>query len=353
MRLLIINFEMNDESGVLAWQAAVARELARHCEFVLVLTERLGTFTPPPNMRVELIPKRPAGIPGRLGSRWLVNAQSLRLCRRHKIDACFIHMASEWCYYLSPSLRHLRIPILVWFAHGTVTPMLHKIHRRATRIVTSTPEGFRIPSGKTYIIGQGVDTDLFTIPERTAQRSDLIYIGRVSRRKRINLLVKTMDALRKIKPDTSIRLRIVGPRLTPDDHSYDAELRTLCQSLHLDDYVNFAGFVSQKSLPPFYTTTFLHINVSHTGSMDKTVVEALACGCPVLTANEALFDLLKDYPEFIIHDERPEAIAEQALQLYERRDSYDPAALRALVVGKHDLHSYAKKIVSHLQELIS
>lgn len=353
MRVLIINFEMNEDSGVLAWQTHVARRIAESCEFMLVLTERLGSFEPHPNMRVEIIPRRPMGVPRRLGGAFLVNAQVLRLCRRYRIDACFIHMAIEWCYYLYPSLRLLGIPILLWYAHGTVPPKLHLAHRCAARIVTSTPEGFRIPTNKVRIIGQGVDTDIFIIPDRNEHSGDMIYVGRVSRRKHISLLLEVMDAIRKIASDVPIRLRVVGPLLTQDDLAYDAELRNQMCALGLQGRVEFVGFVPQKYIPPLYRSAFLHINVSRTGSMDKTVVEALACGCPVLTTNEAFFDLLKEYPEFIIRDEQPCAIAEQVLQLYERSGQYDPAILRSLVVGKHDLKSYTEKIMANLQEIIS
>jgi glycosyltransferase involved in cell wall biosynthesis len=219
-------------------------------------------------------------------------------------------------------------------------------------VVTSTPEGFRIPSRKVRVIGQGVDTDLFRPPEQSIEpRYDLITISRVSRRKRIDLLLSVMDCLCKSPGAPGLRLRVVGPLLTPDDLAYDAELRTRVWKMGLQDRVEFVGFVPQEYVPVFYRSAFLHINVSRTGSMDKTVVEALACGCPVLTSNEAFRAMLADYPEFIIQDERPEAIAEQVLSLYAKRDQYAPAELRALVVGKHDVQTYVQRLLAQLREI--
>jgi len=352
MRILIINYEMNEDSGVLAWQARVARELASHSEFVVVLTERLDRFEPPPNMYIEALTPRPLGLPRRFGSALLLNWQAFRLCRRYRIDACFIHMASDWAYYLYPTFRLCGIPVLLWYAHGTVTPRLRLAHACASRVVTSTPEGFRIPSPKVRVIGQGVDTELFRPPEERAELcNDLITISRVSRRKRIDLLLSVMDVLRGIPGAPGLRLRVIGPLLTPDDLTYDAALRARVWRTGLQDWVEFVGFVPQEYIPTFYRSAFLHINVSQTGSMDKTVLEALACGCPVLTSNEAFREMLADYPEFIIRDERPEAIAEQVLSLYARREQYDPAQLRMLVVGKHDLPSYIQRLLVQLREL--
>ncbi|MEM4204977.1 MAG: hypothetical protein QXS54_12995, partial [Candidatus Methanomethylicaceae archaeon] len=105
MRVLIVNYEMDEDSGVLAWQARVARELASYAEFVVVLTDRLGRFEPPPNMHVETLAPRPLGLPRRFGSALLLNGQAFQLCRHYRIDVCFIHMASDWAYYLYPAFR--------------------------------------------------------------------------------------------------------------------------------------------------------------------------------------------------------------------------------------------------------
>jgi glycosyltransferase involved in cell wall biosynthesis len=354
MRLLIINYEMDETSAVLAWQARVAKELAQHCDFVAVLTERVGHFEPPPNMYVETLEAKPFGLPRRFGLALLLNRQVWQLCQRYRIDACFIHMAADWAFYFYPSFRLLRIPVLMWYAHGTVTARLRLAHTCVTRVVTSTPEGFRLPSRKVAVIGQGIDTDLFQPPAYSLEpKNDLITIGRVSRRKRIDLLLDVMNCLRRSSRAADVRLRIIGPMLTVDDLNYEAELRRRVWNMGLQDRVDFVGFVPQEHTPTFYQRAFLHINVSRTGSMDKTVLEALACGCPVLTSNEAFREILAAYPEFIINDDHPEAIATQLIALYSQRDQYAVESLRALVVGRHDVHTYCRKILKHLNELRS
>ncbi len=347
MRLLVVNFEMDRLSRTMPWSQQVVNLLAESCEEVAVLTSRVGQYDPPPNVHVETLPfPRAMAVPvARLAVVGLANLQALRLARRHRVQVCFIHMAAGWAYYLRPCLRLLRLPVLVWYAHGTVTDELHRAHRAATRIVTSSPEGFRIPSDKVRVIGQGVDTDVFDLPPLEAERRDILAVTRVSPRKQIELLIEVMQHL----PD--LRLKIIGTTITRDDQYYEIALRDRVWQLGLHERVEFVGFVPQPYIPTYYRRAFLHLNVSRTGSMDKTVLEALACGCPVLTSNEAFFELLKDYPEFIIHDERPAAIARQVLDLYTRRDQYDRAALRALVVGHHDVHTYVQKLLVNLQEI--
>jgi glycosyltransferase involved in cell wall biosynthesis len=353
MRLLVVNFEMDRLSRTMPWSQQVVNLLAESCEEVAVLTSRVGHYDSPSNVHVEVMPfPRLMAVPGlRLGAIALVNGQAYRLARHYRVEACFVHMAVRWVYYLRPCFSLLRLPVLAWYAHGTVSDELHRVHRAATRIVTSTPEGFRIPSDKVRVIGQGVDTDVFDLVPWEAERNDILAVTRISPRKRIELLIEVMRCLRDVPTVPPLRLRIIGTTITREDQYYELGLRERVWQLGLHEQVEFVGFVPQPYIPIYYRSGFLHLNVSQTGSMDKTVVEALACGCPVLTSNEAFHDLLRDYPDFIIHDERPEAIAGQILDLHARRARYDRATLRTLVVGQHDMRSYVQKVLTNSQEI--
>lgn len=351
MNLLVANFEVDEESGVLAWQASVIKELSVYCETVIVVTSRLGKFACPNNVHIYVVPKWVHGVPRRYGGNWLVNIDVAGLIRRHKIDACFIHMAMEWAYVLSPVLKFFNVPTLVWYAHGTVSTRLRLAHAMADRIVTSTPEGFRLPSNKVHVIGQGVDTDLFTIPPAAGDRSEILYVGRVSPRKQIHLLVQVMVEVKRMVPESPLRLRIIGPTLTADDSAYLHKVQAQIENLKLKEVVKLSGFVPHAEIAGYYQNAFLHLNLSKTGSMDKTVLEALACGCPVLTSNEAFGEIFQNHREFLVQSENPRDIAAQVLDLYRNRRLYDPDGLRGLIVGRHDLASYAGRIMRQLEEI--
>src|SRR5581483_963518 len=64
--------------------------------------------------------------------------------------------------------------------HGHVSPMLRLAHALVDGVGTSTPEGFRIPSQKVTITGQGVDLDRFRPPASPPAGERLLSVGRFS-----------------------------------------------------------------------------------------------------------------------------------------------------------------------------
>ena len=350
LRVLVINFTLDEASPVLAWQPAVARAIARRVAAVHVFTESGGRFTPPGNLTFDVVPRWPYGVPRRLGSLALMVPRLRRIVRRFRPDACFIHMAHEWCTRIGPHLAREGVPILLWYAHGHVPASLHRAVRHATRIVTSTPEGFRIDTPKREIIGQAIDTETFVIPPDRRPKAEIVTVGRVSARKRTDLLVEAMAALVRRPGHEATRLIVVGPALTEDDRAYVERLKSRIAALGLSGNVDIRGAMEQRETARLYRTAALHVNVSDTGSMDKTVMEALACGCPVLTSNPAFRETLAAHPEMLIAEPTPERLAERMAALLAAPPA-SPETLRALVAGKHDLGGYADKIVARLAEL--
>jgi glycosyltransferase involved in cell wall biosynthesis len=354
MRLLLITFELDTESPVLAWQARVAAELCRSCERVVVLTHKVGRFEALPNMDVLTFPLGLQRAPARwVGGRWLINHFVWRLWKQHRFDAVFIHMNVEWAYRLFPVFRMARVPVLLWYAHGSVTRRLRLAHRCVSTVVTSTPEGFRLASDKLRVIGQGIDTVAFSMQPIEPPYADIITVSRLSARKRIERLVDALAVVRSARPAEPIRLRVIGSTVTAADRDYERTLRARVRERGLEQHVDFVGHVPMAAIAGYYRSAFVHVNVSATGSMDKTVLEALACGCPVLTANEAFTEFFASHPECLLADTEPETIAARIVEIYDRRFATDRHALRALVDGRHDVATYCRRIVAELHRLTS
>jgi len=332
------------------WSPRIVDELAAQNERVTVVTWELGDYTPPPNVSVYVIPQRFWGIPRRLGGPLLLNLWVANIIWRHPVDVCFIHMAMPFAYLLAPVLKLYRIRTLMWYAHGAVTNQLKLANKLVDRIITSSPEGCRLQSNKIHIIGQGIDTNIFTIPTQKKTNPPLILtVARITPSKQIKLMLDVLALVKHTIPD--IRLQIIGKPLTEQDAVYYEDLQQKIGQLNLKEHVIFSGYMVQQDIAAAYASAFLHLNLSNTGSMDKTVLESFACGVPALTSNEAFFYFLSEHPEFIIREKNASAIAEQIVNIYNNIEAYHPETLRNLIVGHHDHEHYLDQIQQHLNAI--
>src|SRR4029079_13787429 len=83
---------------------------------------------------------------------------------------------------------------------------------------------------------------------------------------------------------------IVGGTHLASERAYLEKLRELTITLGLHEQVSFREGVAHQAVAPLYQQSTLFLSASRTGSLDKAVLEALACGRPVITCNEASVD---------------------------------------------------------------
>lgn len=153
-----------------------------------------------------------------------------------------------------------------------------KVFPASDRVVVPTSDmanyihnEYGVPDGKITIIPNYVDTDLFSpCPSQKNAKTRLCFIGRLERVKNI------MAALEAII-DLDVSLSIVG------EGSLRNELEGFARSNHLD--VDFLGVMPNSSLPQIINQADIYIQPSFYEGHPKTIIEAMACGCPVITAN--------------------------------------------------------------------
>jgi 1,2-diacylglycerol 3-alpha-glucosyltransferase len=109
-------------------------------------------------------------------------------------------------------------------------------------------------------------------------------VGRVSFEKEIDTLIRAISQM-----DDDIVLFIVGKGPAMDS------LKELCQQLHLEDRVVFAGYQSGEDLVKCYRAADMAATASRFETQCFVALEAMACGLPVACANaRALADYVKD-----------------------------------------------------------
>jgi len=326
--------------------------LALKVEHVTVLTEVIGVHRALPNLSVHRIPRWAQRGLTRLGAGFIFNLPLARLLKREKCDVCLIDGAHRWAYRLAPLLRLRGIPVLLWSTATRSGPSLRTAVAAAQRVAVPVRDAFALDTPKAYSVGQGINTQRFDLPSTRALAPEIIYAGPLSANRRVGLMIDAMAYLRAAASDIPWRLKLVGPSVTMQDHIYLHGLMEKVALLGLASHVEFVGALEQQELPRLYQRAFLFFNASPTGSLNKAALEALACGCPLLTTDGVLHQLLADYPDMCADDVSAFALAQRIQTLYAHRADILPAALRAKVTEHYDLPRFADRLLDEMTALL-
>lgn len=159
--------------------------------------------------------------------------------------------------------------------------------KRADRIFSTSKamaeELKKIVNKEADITPFGIDTDLFK-PQTTASlfAPDDIVIGTIKSLEKIygiDLLIKTFAIIKEKHPALSLKLLVVG------DGTLRKELHSLCVSLGISESVVFTGYIDQSQLVNYYNMLDVYVALSRSESFGVAVLEASACGIPVVVSN--------------------------------------------------------------------
>jgi len=221
------------------------------------------------------------------------------------------------------------------------------------RCVTSTPEGFRLASRKLRVLQQGIDTQRFRPPVARTQEQErrVVALGRLSPVKR---LVETIEAVHRARElGAPLTLTMAGGPLRPEDVAYEQQLRRRIGELDLAGVVELRGPVAPAHAPSLYREGGIYLNLSRSGSLDKTIPEAMASGCIPISSNDAFAGLARQHGwhELVTtEEEAPAALARAAAMARDARAALR-AELRACVCEEHALAGLADRIVAELADL--
>lgn len=280
-KLLIVTQSVDTEDPDLGFFTRWIEEFAKHAEHIEVICLRSGKFNFPANVRVHSLGKE-RGAAGRIA--YALRFLSLIWELRRDYDAVFVHMNPEYVILGAPLWRLWGKRIALWYTHKNVDAKLRGATSLADVIFTASKESFRLKSSKVRVMGHGIDTDFFT-PDPSVVRGDwILSVGRLMPSKRHDLAIQ-----RAAEEGGALRIAGEGPER--------AHLEELARKLHAN--VQFLGALTRERLRDEYRTTAYLIHTSETGSLDKVVLEALACGLPVRTNDPALKAIENAGPAYV------------------------------------------------------
>ncbi len=175
-------------------------------------------------------------------------------------------------------------------------PSLKLIKNRTDHIITDSKNSkndcikyLGIPEDKIDVIYLGPDKrfrplkNKDTIREYLKNKYDIdmpfiLYVGTVELRKNIQLLIKSFYKL--LNKGLKIKLVLIGNL----GHGFK-EISETINDLGISKEVIFLGYVPMDDLIKFYNATELFVFPSFYEGFGLPPLEAMACGCPVITSN--------------------------------------------------------------------
>lgn len=296
MKLLICTQAVDHNDPVLGFFCRWIEEFAKHCEQVMVICLREGAHALPSNVKVLSLGKE------RNTSRLtrVILFYKYIFSRRNKYDAVFVHMNPEYVVLGGLLWRLLGKKTVLWYTHKQVDLKLRIATFFANRILTASKESFRLKTKKLYVVGHGIDTEFFSPDPSLVRGHHWLSAGRLSKVKRHDVAIRAAASADK-------ELRIAG------DGPERANLERLVHKIGAR--VIFLGALNQEQLRDEYRTAALLLHTSETGSLDKVVLEALACDCPLRTNDPALKPLERESSFYVKKEHSLEQCIERILRL--------------------------------------
>ncbi len=147
-----------------------------------------------------------------------------------------------------------------------------------------------VPEDRIDVAYCGVDEMFHPLPaaevsrfreERGLPERFILFLGTLEPRKNVQTLIRAYGAWRRAEPDIP-RLVVAGGK----GWYYD-QIFAQVEELGLTGEIIFPGYVSQQDLPLWYNAAELFVYPSRFEGFGLPVLEAMACGVPVVTTNVA------------------------------------------------------------------
>jgi glycosyltransferase involved in cell wall biosynthesis len=188
-----------------------------------------------------------------------------------------------------------------------------------------------IDVGKIAVTPYGVDTERFS-PRKVPRRDGLfrvLFVGQIGQRKGMSYLLRAYELFRR--PDAELHL--VGSYVS--GHEVYARYA---------DLYRYTANVPHNDLPAVFHDADVFVFPSLIEGMPLVVLEAMACGVPVITSTHGAADIVRHGIDgFFVPIRDPEAIAARLEQLYRDPDLREQLGRNAREQAlRHTWASYAR-----------
>lgn len=288
MKLLIFTQALDQNDPVLSAYHRLISEVARNFDSVTAVCLKKGEVDLPKNTKVLSLGKENGG--GRWRSRLRYVVRFYTYIFGQKYDAVFVHMNQEYILLGGIFWKLMGKKVYMWRNHHAGSVLTDISAAFCTKVFCTSKFSYTAKYRKTVIMPVGIDTNMFTTnPLIKRVPRSVLFLARIAPVKRPDLLIEALADISSAGGD--FIATIVGDPL-PKDEAYYKNLQDAVTRHGLQGKVVFKKGVSNTEAIDLYNAHDVFVNLSSSGMYDKTIFEAMACGCLVLASNENLRGLI-------------------------------------------------------------
>ncbi|MEK7614395.1 MAG: glycosyltransferase family 4 protein [Patescibacteria group bacterium] len=279
IRLLIITQKVDINDPILGFFHRWIEEFAKHCEKITVICLGKGKYNLPDNVEVLSLGKENRGP--RISYAFLFFKYIFSNLGNY--NTVFVHMNQEYILLGGVFWRLFGKKILFWRNHLKGSFLTDISVFLSNMTFCTSPSSYTARFKKTQIMPAGIDTDFFRqdLPVKK-KLSSILFFGRIAPVKKVDIFV---DALKELhEQGIEFSATIAGASL-PIDAGYEKTIKDKVNAFGLNERVRFTGSLSQAEALETYKKHEVYVNLTPSGSLDKTIFEALASGMKVLVSN--------------------------------------------------------------------
>lgn len=179
------------------------------------------------------------------------------------------------------------------------------------------------------------------------KRKYFLFVGALKKTKNIPNILKSFYFFLK-KAGENYDLLIAG-----GDKWLDSDINTIIQELNLKNNIKFLGYIKDKDLPKLYRGAIAYISPSYYEGFGLTLLEAMSCGCPVITSNKGSIPELIQDAGILLDPNNCKDLSNAMLDIiknkHERENLIKKGVKRA---GNFSWQKFTKEVYSEINNII-
>ncbi len=203
------------------------------------------------------------------------------------------------------------------------------------------------------VVPNAINTSLFKLPNELNKRKvdgkfRFLHIGALcDKHKNQSGIIRATEILAKRRNDFEIHIVGMG-------QDYEM-LVSLSQRLEiLDKFIYFKGYLNEKQVVHELQQSNGFLMFSHMESQMVVVLEAMACGLPIIaTETGGISERVTEQTGILLDIGDEKGLVEAMNYMIDNRDKYDPSVIRQKIVEKCSVEAVGRAIVDVYEKVLS